>query len=167
MGPSRFHCSGFSPSCHSDLYGQCETHKPPAALCDTSHRHIMPQENFRNKSNFCDCPQPSCHVIYQWLIRNSQWHPCETRRSSQLGRNYYTRLSYRQGMVSQLTIPTFDLSMVQILTALCFGGTLCLVPRKQRGDPDTIVGIIESREITFRCATPSKYSSWYSSTILP
>lgn len=62
--------------------------------------------------------------------------------------------------VLQQTSPTFDLSLVQILTALCFGGSLYLVPRHQRGDAYAIPRIMSQHHITFTCATPSEYSTW-------
>ncbi|KAI2620578.1 hypothetical protein GGR54DRAFT_105320 [Hypoxylon sp. NC1633] len=63
-------------------------------------------------------------------------------------------------VVLQQTTPTFDLSLVQIFTALCHGGRLCLVPRQQRTDPRAISEIIMNQGVTFSCATPSEYTSW-------
>ncbi|RYP08472.1 hypothetical protein DL764_001898 [Monosporascus ibericus] len=64
-------------------------------------------------------------------------------------------------IVLQQTTPAFDLSLVQIFTALCHGGSLCLVPRRQRGDAKTISRIVASQRVTFTCATPSEYASWF------
>ncbi|KAI1209521.1 uncharacterized protein F4807DRAFT_467711 [Annulohypoxylon truncatum] len=44
----------------------------------------------------------------------------------------------------------FDMSLMQICTALCFGGSVCLLPRKLRGDARAISAII----------TRHKYLSW-------
>lgn len=66
----------------------------------------------------------------------------------------------RHETVLQQTSPTFDLSLVQILTALCFGGSLYLVPRHKRGDAYAIPKIMSQHRITFTCATPSEYSTW-------
>ncbi|KAI0834866.1 hypothetical protein F5Y06DRAFT_306564 [Hypoxylon sp. FL0890] len=62
--------------------------------------------------------------------------------------------------VLQQTSPTFDLSLIQMLTALCFGGRLHLVSRQQRGDANEIAKIIMQNKISFTCATPSEYSTW-------
>ncbi|KAJ2992168.1 hypothetical protein NUW58_g2256 [Xylaria curta] len=62
--------------------------------------------------------------------------------------------------VLQQTSPMFDLSLVQILTALCFGGQLHLVSRKQRGDANEIARSIVRNEISFTCATPLEYATW-------
>ncbi|KAF4629401.1 hypothetical protein G7Y89_g8750 [Cudoniella acicularis] len=59
-------------------------------------------------------------------------------------------------VVLQQTSPTFDLSLVQIFSALCFGGSLVLIPRQQRGDAQAICKIITSEGITFTGATPSE-----------
>lgn len=63
-------------------------------------------------------------------------------------------------VVLQQTTPMFDLSLVQIFLALCYGGSLCVVPRHQRGDAEAIVEIIAKHQVTFTCGTPSEYASW-------
>lgn len=63
-------------------------------------------------------------------------------------------------VVLQQTTPMFDLSLVQIFTALCYGGSLCVVPRHQRGDAEAISEIITNHQVTFTCGTPSEYASW-------
>ena len=63
-------------------------------------------------------------------------------------------------VVLQQTSPNFDLSLIQVFTALCFGGSLCLVSRQQRGDAEAISKIIADQGVTFTCATPSEYASW-------
>jgi hybrid polyketide synthase / nonribosomal peptide synthetase ACE1 len=63
-------------------------------------------------------------------------------------------------VVLQQTSPTFDLSLVQIFTALCFGGSLYLISRQQRGDAEAISKIVADQGVTFTCATPSEYATW-------
>ncbi|RYP69906.1 hypothetical protein DL769_005147 [Monosporascus sp. CRB-8-3] len=63
-------------------------------------------------------------------------------------------------IVLQQTSSTFDLSLIQILTALCHGGSLCLVPWRQRGDAIAVSDIMAKHNVTFTCATPSEYLSW-------
>ncbi|KAF1994667.1 hypothetical protein P154DRAFT_581615 [Amniculicola lignicola CBS 123094] len=63
-------------------------------------------------------------------------------------------------VVLQQTTPTFDISLIQMLTALCRGGSLCLIPREQRGDAQVITSVMSSRGVTLTCATPSEYSIW-------
>ncbi|KAI0112010.1 hypothetical protein GGR51DRAFT_557191 [Nemania sp. FL0031] len=63
--------------------------------------------------------------------------------------------------VLQQTSPTFDLSLVQILTALCSGGRLYLVLRQQRGDAREVAKSIARNHITFTCATPFEYATWF------
>jgi hybrid polyketide synthase/nonribosomal peptide synthetase ACE1 len=63
-------------------------------------------------------------------------------------------------VVLQQSSQGFDMSLMQILTALCFGGSVCLVPRKFRGDARAIVDIITRHNITHTYGTPSEYLSW-------
>lgn len=63
-------------------------------------------------------------------------------------------------VVLQQTSSTFDLSLIQILTALCHGGKPILVPRQLRGDASSIGDIMAEHNVTFTCATPSEYSCW-------
>lgn len=63
-------------------------------------------------------------------------------------------------VVLQQTSPTFDLSLIQVFTALCFGGTICFPSRRQRGDAEAISKLIASQGVTFTCATPSEYAAW-------
>ena len=74
--------------------------------------------------------------------------------------NITLSLTIRREVVLQQTSPSFDLSLVQILTALCYGGTLCLIPQRERRDPDAISKVIAKNEVTFTCATPSEYTTW-------
>ncbi|KAK4184061.1 hypothetical protein QBC35DRAFT_541212 [Podospora australis] len=68
--------------------------------------------------------------------------------------------SLGQEVVLQQTSPTFDLSLSQLLTALCFGGSLVLIPRDQRGDAAAMTKAIAEHGVTFTCATPSEYTNW-------
>lgn len=54
----------------------------------------------------------------------------------------------------------FDLSYSQIFAALCFGGSVCTVPRDFRGDALAISGLIASEGVTYTLATPTEYSTW-------
>ena len=79
-------------------------------------------------------------------------------------RNWTEHIARSVGLVKesvlQQTSPIFDLSLIQIFTALCYGGSLCVVARQQRGDAESISQIIADERITFTCATPSEYTSW-------
>ncbi|OTA98397.1 hypothetical protein M426DRAFT_17460 [Hypoxylon sp. CI-4A] len=63
-------------------------------------------------------------------------------------------------VVLQQSSPSFDMSFTQIFVALCFEGSVYLVPRCLRGDSHAIVEIISAGSITMTSATPSEYSSW-------
>ena len=63
-------------------------------------------------------------------------------------------------IVLQQTSSVFDLSLIQITTALCHGGTLCLIPWNQRGDAISIGDAMVKHNVTLTCATPSEYRSW-------
>ncbi|RDW90313.1 uncharacterized protein DSM5745_02088 [Aspergillus mulundensis] len=62
--------------------------------------------------------------------------------------------------VLQQSAPSFDVSMQQILMALCNGGTLYVVPGETRLDPLAITKLIQSEQITWAHATPSEYAQW-------
>ena len=66
----------------------------------------------------------------------------------------------RRETVLQQTSPTFGLSLIQGFTALCFGGSLSIIPRHQRGDADAISKTIGEQEETFTGAIPSEYTTW-------
>ncbi|KAK0506976.1 hypothetical protein JMJ35_010676 [Cladonia borealis] len=63
-------------------------------------------------------------------------------------------------VILQQTSPTFDLSLIQVFTALCFGGSLCIISRQQRGDAEAISKMISDEGVTFTGATPSEYTTW-------
>lgn len=63
-------------------------------------------------------------------------------------------------VVLQQTSSSFDLSLMQIFTALCFGGTLCLITIQERIDAEAISKIVTDQKVTFTCATPSEYTTW-------
>ncbi|KAK2003782.1 putative polyketide synthetase [Colletotrichum falcatum] len=71
-------------------------------------------------------------------------------------------VSYREGQETSLhqSSYSFDMSLSQIFLALSNGGTVRVVPRELRGDPEAISSIIASEGITFTTATPSEAISW-------
>ncbi|KAH9228729.1 hypothetical protein K456DRAFT_1846055 [Colletotrichum gloeosporioides 23] len=71
-------------------------------------------------------------------------------------------VSYREGQETSLhqSSYSFDMSLSQIFLALSNGGTVHVVPRKLRGDPEAISSIIAKEGITFTTATPSEAISW-------
>lgn len=62
--------------------------------------------------------------------------------------------------VLQQTAISFDLSLDQVMTALCNGGTLVIAQRSIRGDSVALTKVIAEEQITFTSATPSEYLSW-------
>lgn len=79
-------------------------------------------------------------------------------------RNWFEPTEWLYGLgreiVLQQSSSNFDMSFTQIATALCFGGSIYLLPRSLRGDAPVISGMIASQNITYTCATPTEYSSW-------
>ncbi|KEY71796.1 hypothetical protein S7711_06548 [Stachybotrys chartarum IBT 7711] len=63
-------------------------------------------------------------------------------------------------VVLQQSASSFDLSYIQIFTALCHGGTLYSLPRHLRGDAPAIAELIVNEGITYTLATPTETSSW-------
>ncbi|KAH7310210.1 putative hybrid NRPS/PKS enzyme [Rhexocercosporidium sp. MPI-PUGE-AT-0058] len=63
-------------------------------------------------------------------------------------------------IVLQQTAFSFDLSIDEIFTALCNGGTLYVVDKARRGDSKAIMEVIASEGITYTRATPPEYASW-------
>ncbi|GFF45571.1 hybrid NRPS/PKS enzyme, putative [Aspergillus lentulus] len=55
---------------------------------------------------------------------------------------------------------SFDMSLSQTFLALSNGGTLRIVAKQLRGDPQAISPLIATEGITFTKATPSEYISW-------
>lgn len=55
----------------------------------------------------------------------------------------------------------FDMSVLQIFLALALGGTLVMVPREFRGDAIAMTEFIVQHKVTYTCATPTEYSSWF------
>ncbi|KAI1422845.1 hypothetical protein F5Y12DRAFT_786475 [Xylaria sp. FL1777] len=62
-------------------------------------------------------------------------------------------------VILQQSSQGFDVSLMQIFTALCFGGSVCLLPRKFRGDARAISETITRHNITRTYGTPSEYLS--------
>ncbi|KDN70032.1 putative polyketide synthase [Colletotrichum sublineola] len=71
-------------------------------------------------------------------------------------------VAYREGQETSLhqSSYSFDMSLSQIFLALSNGGTVRVVLREQRSDPETISSIIANEGITFTTATPSEAISW-------
>ncbi|KAI0450748.1 hypothetical protein F5B21DRAFT_507934 [Xylaria acuta] len=63
-------------------------------------------------------------------------------------------------VILQQSSQGFDMSLMQIFTALCFGGSVCLLPRRFRGDARAISETITRHNITHTYGTPSEYLSW-------
>ena len=55
----------------------------------------------------------------------------------------------------------FDMSVLQIFLALALGGTLVMVPREFRGDAVAMTEFMVKHKVTYTCATPTEYSSWF------
>ncbi|KAJ5094616.1 hypothetical protein N7456_010477 [Penicillium angulare] len=55
----------------------------------------------------------------------------------------------------------WDMSICQILVALCNGGTLVIANAEQRLHPGTLTSIIQSEKVTTTLATPTEYLSWF------
>ncbi|KAK4235121.1 hypothetical protein C8A03DRAFT_46686 [Achaetomium macrosporum] len=66
----------------------------------------------------------------------------------------------KQEVLLQQSSQGFDMSLMQIFTALCFGGMVYLLPRKHRGDARAIAEAIGRHGITHTYGTPSEYFSW-------
>ncbi|KAL8787508.1 MAG: hypothetical protein Q9213_002166 [Squamulea squamosa] len=62
--------------------------------------------------------------------------------------------------ILQQTALSFDLSLDQVMTGLCNGGTLVIAPRSIRGDSAALTDLIAKEEITYTSITPSEYLSW-------
>ncbi|KAJ5740883.1 Acetyl-CoA synthetase-like protein [Penicillium malachiteum] len=56
----------------------------------------------------------------------------------------------------------FDMSLTQAFTAVAYGGTLVIAPRRYRGDAVALTQLILDEGISFTGATPSEYLSWLS-----
>ncbi|KAF3491688.1 Polyketide synthase-nonribosomal peptide synthetase [Arthroderma uncinatum] len=54
----------------------------------------------------------------------------------------------------------FDMSIVQIFSALAHGGTLVIAPSDIRRDPVELTALLNRRHITLTIGTPSEYLSW-------
>ncbi|CAJ2504343.1 Uu.00g117370.m01.CDS01 [Anthostomella pinea] len=62
--------------------------------------------------------------------------------------------------VLQQSSSGFDMSLIQIFTALCFGGCICLVPRRHRGDAVAISDLIYARRVTYTFCCTSELVTW-------
>ncbi|KAI0799232.1 hypothetical protein GGR55DRAFT_692856 [Xylaria sp. FL0064] len=63
-------------------------------------------------------------------------------------------------IVLQQSSSAFDMSITQVFLALCYGGSVYLLPRRLRGDAEAITNLIAAEKITLTSATPSEYFSW-------
>ncbi|RYP01139.1 hypothetical protein DL766_002890 [Monosporascus sp. MC13-8B] len=63
--------------------------------------------------------------------------------------------------VLQQSSSGFDMSLIQIFTALCFGGCVYLVPRRHRGDAGGISELIHSQRITYTFSCTSELVTWF------
>ncbi|KAL8726975.1 MAG: hypothetical protein Q9166_006338 [cf. Caloplaca sp. 2 TL-2023] len=72
------------------------------------------------------------------------------------------QFSYREG--TEVTLGqcafSFDMSLAQISTTLCNGGTLVVVPKELRGDSVALASLIATEKVTWTQATPTEYISW-------
>lgn len=64
------------------------------------------------------------------------------------------------GTVLQQTSIGFDIAYLQVFVALCYGGTLCIVPRAKRVDPSAITGIIANEGVNMTAGVPSELMNW-------
>lgn len=63
-------------------------------------------------------------------------------------------------VVLQQSSSGFDMAYLQSFFALCYGGTVCIVPREMRVDARAIADIIASEGVTVTCGVPSEYTNW-------
>ncbi|RYP91124.1 hypothetical protein DL770_002747 [Monosporascus sp. CRB-9-2] len=63
--------------------------------------------------------------------------------------------------VLQQSSSGFDMSLIQVFTALCFGGCVYLVPRRHRGDAGAISDLIRSQRITYTFSCTSELVTWF------
>lgn len=66
----------------------------------------------------------------------------------------------RAETVLQQSSSSFDMAFLQVFWALCFGGTVALVPRGDRVDAGAITDIIAAEGVTVTNGVPSEYSNW-------
>lgn len=66
----------------------------------------------------------------------------------------------KREVILQQSSSSFDMSLIQILTSLCFGGLLCLIPRRLRGDAQAITEIICTESITYTFCCTSELRAW-------
>jgi len=54
----------------------------------------------------------------------------------------------------------FDMSLIQIFSALANGGTLAIVPAEWRRDPAQLTALAAREHVSLTIATPSEYAAW-------
>ncbi|KAJ5485543.1 Polyketide synthase-nonribosomal peptide synthetase [Penicillium diatomitis] len=65
-----------------------------------------------------------------------------------------------QEIILQQSPYAWDMSIFQILLALCNGAKLVIAPLTARGDPVAITDIIAAENVTATLATPTEYHTW-------
>ncbi|KAJ5423903.1 acetyl-CoA synthetase-like protein [Penicillium cf. griseofulvum] len=66
--------------------------------------------------------------------------------------------SSRPETVLQQSSPGFDLGVAQVFLALCFGGSLVIVPQDMRFDPIAISRLIVTERVTMTLGTPAEHT---------
>lgn len=81
-------------------------------------------------------------------------------------RNFFELTPPRWGIaegsvtVLQQSSYAFDISILQIFSSLCYGGTLVIPDSAKRRDPRALCDMVASQGVTFTLATPTEYLSW-------
>lgn len=152
--------------------------QPSAVLVDTDSKHLLHHLD-RPEMRFIDISQSKQQSEEEDVISAAASGPAVILYTSGSSgtpkgivlhheglRNWFEPIeslyNLRFGMetVLQQTTPSFDMSLTQIFTALCLGGTLYITSPKHRGDAHAICEIIEKQVVTYTCATPSEYGAW-------
>ncbi|KAK0716109.1 hypothetical protein B0H67DRAFT_684173 [Lasiosphaeris hirsuta] len=64
-------------------------------------------------------------------------------------------------VVLQQSAASFDMNLGQMVLGLCTGGTVVVVPREKRGDPQEVCKTIRDEGVSFILATPSEVAEWF------
>ena len=62
--------------------------------------------------------------------------------------------------ILQQSALSFDMSLIQILGALCSGGTLITAPQEARRDPVRLAQLMQQHRVSWTFAVPSEYMQW-------